>query len=552
MSEKEKNNWEELKKKLEERGYLGAEKTGFFIKFTLDPFSYFASLLRLSFLFSVISSFLISFVFFSGISILQKKFLPVLLIYFFPLFFILFFGIIPLSNLIYRIKPIKNPFLFSVYTAFIISTLCSFLVFYNFKNFLPEKFRYFSIFLLIFLFFLIFYPPFKALSFLSWREIPLNFPFRAKKIIFLIFISVFGILIFFAFKENKIEEISVPISKNFNKLAFIGFDGFPRSEKLLEEFGISPILKESLVFELNLKEKINPPIFWTEVSTGFKSIENGFLNLKVYKLPFIKNEIYPLPLAFIFEKFGIAKESISVKGSRKKRTFWEISSYFGRHTISLNWWTSWEPIDPSGELISNIYFIKILKKEKSKEYKFLNEFDFEVKEGPFGFLWNQAVFEATKKYFKNQDLFTAYFPGLDVQMEEIKKGEIEKIMENSKFIEENLKILKDLIDFFKDKNYKILFLSYSARMKEVWGWGFLYPNLKNLKLNEKISHLSIAPTILKALNLPLSEKFSFKPIPLPFNESMEYYIKDYPAPERKFYPGTKVPFEELKSLGYLK
>ncbi|MEJ5166854.1 MAG: hypothetical protein WHV67_07480, partial [Thermoanaerobaculia bacterium] len=148
-------------------------------------------------------------------------------------------------------------------------------------------------------------------------------------------------------------------------------------------------------------------------------------------------------------------------------------------------------------------------------------------------------------------LVAIYYPGIDVQMEEIKKGNPENIFENSRYLEENFKIIKESLQFLKNKNYKILFISYSGRMKEVWGWGFIYPDERKIKKLEGVSVYSLSPTILKILNLPLSKKFSQKPLPLPFEAFEPKYIEDYPPARGEKNLFSPPPLEELKSLGYI-
>lgn len=552
MSKEEKINWEEFKKKLEEKGYLETEKRSFFFKFSLKSFSFPGSLLRLSFLFSFLSSFIISLIITIAISFLQKKAIVLLFLYYFPIFFLIFFGIIPVANFLLRTKHIKNPSLFSFNSSIILSLFCSILLLLNFGFFIQKNLRFSLFFISIALFFLIFFPPFRVLSLLSWKEIP---QINLKKIytLTLLFFIILGFSGFLSLLiKQKPPTEKVPVESKFNKLAVIGVDGIPFKEDFLEEIKINEILESSMAFKLKVKDYKNPPIFWTEISTGFPPEINGLLNLKTYKLPLIKENIYPLPLSFLLQKISLAEESISTRGVRKKRTFWEISSLYGRHTISLNWWASWEPLEESGELISNMYFIKALSGEKGKEYQLLEPLDFENQDLPAGYKWNWLVYETMKEKVKDQALVCLYYPGIDVQMEEIRKGNMEILLENVKYLQENFKIIKNSIDFFKEKNYKILFISYSGRSKEIWGWGFLYPNLKNLKFQEEISIYSIAPTILKILNLPISKKFYQKNIELPFESGENYYINDYPPLEKKpstFYPP---PLEELKSLGYLK
>lgn len=552
MSEKEKIKWEEFKKKLEEKGYLDAERGGLFFKFSLKSLSFIGSILRLSFLFSILSSFIISLLITIAISFIYKKAIPPLFIFYFLIFFILFFGIIPITNLIIRVKPIKNPSLFSFYSSLILSIFCSFLILINFGNFIQKSLRFSSFFIGIAIFFLTFFPLFKVLSLLTWKEIPLKI---FKKIyistfLILVIFSLLG-LILFSKKSRQERTKNIPIPHNFEKIAFIGVDCFPNSENLFEEISLKKIIDSSMVFKLKIKEYKNPPIFWTEISTGFPSNINGFLSLKTYKLPLIKENLYPLPLSFFFEKLGIAKETIKTSGVRKKRTFWEISSLYYRYSLSLNWWASWEPIEPSGELISNLYFIKLLKGEKGNEYKLVEPPDLSSEELPIGYKWNKYVFEVLNKKLKDQALITVYFPGLDVQIEDMKNKTPDILLENSKYIYDNFKIIKDTIEILIEKNYKIIFVSYSGRNKEFWGWGFIYPNLKKLKLEKEVSIYSITPTILKILNLPISLKFQEKPISIPFDLFEEFYIDDYPPFEKKISTFSHPPLEELKSLGYL-
>lgn len=551
MSKEEKISWEEFKKKLEEKGYLEAEKGSFFFNFSLKSLSFPGSLLRLSTLFSFLSSFVLSLIITLAISYFQKKFLPLLFLYYFPIFFILFFGIIPLANFFMRIRHIKSPSLFSFNSGIVLSLFCSILLFLNFGNLLPKNIRFSLFFISIALFFLIFFPAFRVLSLLSWREIPYK---KLKKIhiytiLILIILSFFGLFLFFSKKDHYQEKVA--IQPEHHKLAVLAIDGLPLKENFLEEISLKEILENSFVFEMKIEEYKSPPVFWTEVSTGFPPEANGLLNLKSYKLPLIKKNIYPLPLSFFLEKISLAKESLSTSGARKKRTFWEISSLYGRHTISLNWWASWEPLEESGELISNLYYIKALNGEKGREYKLIEPIEIKNENLPRGYKWNKIVFDTLLEKVKDQDLVSIYYPGIDVQMEEIKKGDPENIFENSKYLEENLKIIKKSLEFLKEKNYKILFLSYSGRMKEVWGWGFLYPNEKNMKKIEGVSIHSISPTILKILNLPLSKKFPQKPLSLPFEEFEPQYIEDYPPAreEKTFF--SPPPLEELKSLGYI-
>jgi hypothetical protein len=386
---------------------------------------------------------------------------------------------------------------------------------------------------------------------LSWKELPLN---KLKKIhiftfLVLLFFSLLGFLALFIEKEEK--YFSHPISSEYNKLAVISVDGFPFDKKFFKEISLDEIIEKSMVFKLKIKEYKNPPIFWTEISTGFPPEVNGFLNLKTYKLKLIKNDIYPLPLSFILEKLKIAKESISTSGIRKKRTFWEISSFFGRYTISLNWWASWQPLDKSCEIISNLYFIKALKGEKGDEIQLVEKLNLMNENIPKGLEWNKLVFKALKEKINNYALISVYFPGIDVQMEEMKKGNQIEVLENSKYLEENFKIIKSSVDFLIEKNYKIIFISYSGRDRKFWGWGFIYPNLKNMKSQENVSPYSITPTILKILNLPISKKFPSKPISVPFDTFEEFYINDYPPIEVEKKSFSSPPLEELKSLGYL-
>lgn len=552
MSEKEKIKWEEFKKKLEEKGYLDAEKGGLFFKFSLKSLSFIGSILRLSFLFSILSSFIISVLITIAISFLQKKPIPFLFIFYFPVFFLLFFGIIPITNLIIRVKPIKNPSLFSFYSSLILSIFCSFLLTLNFGNFIQKNLRFSSFFIGIAIFFLIFFPPFKVLSLLTWKEIPIKI-FKKIYLFTLLTLVIFSLLglILFLKKSGKDNIKNIPIPHNFEKIAFIGVDCFPISENLFEEISLKNIIDSSMVFKLKIKEYKNPPIFWTEISTGFPSNINGFLSLKTYKLPLVKENVYPLPLAFFFEKFGIAKETITTSGVRKKRTFWEISSLYFRYSLSLNWWASWEPIEPSSELISNLYFIKLLKGEEGDEYKLIIPPEVSFEELPTGYKWNKYVFEVLNKKLKDQALITVYFPGLDVQIEDMKNKTADILLENSKYIYDNFKIIKDTIKILIEKNYKIIFISYSGRNKDLWGWGFIYPNIKKLKMEKEVSVYSITPTILKILNLPISLKFEERPIPVPFDLFEEYYIDDYPPFEKKIFTFSHPPLEELKSLGYL-
>lgn len=551
MSGKEKINWEEFKKKLEEMGYLETEKKSFFFKFSFKSLSFLGSLLRLSFLFSIISSFVISGIITIAISYVQKKPIPIIFLYYFPLFFIIFFGIILFINLIARVKPFKSPSLFAFYSSLILSIFCGLLIFINFNFLISKSFRFSSFFILIAFFFTIFFSPFKILSLLSWKEIPYK---KFKKIylftfLILLVLSLTG-LTFLFFKKTPEVQKNIAISSEYEKISVIGVDGLPQSEKIFKEIGLEETIKNSRIFNLKIKEYKSPPIFWTEVSTGFPPEINGFLNLKTYKLPLIKENIYPLPLSFIFEDSGIAKESISTSGVRKKRTFWEISSLFGRYALSLNWWASWEPLEQC-ELISNLYFIKSLKGEKGKEYKLLEPVDFENLDIPDGLKWNKFVFEALKKKINNQALITIYLPGLDVQIEDAKKGDHNAFFENSKYISENFKIIKDTIFFLIEKNYKIIFISYSGRNPKPWGWGFVYPDEKKLKIKEEISIYSLTPSILKILNLPISEKFPEKPFSIPFDTKEETYIRDYPPVEERGILISRPPIEELKSLGYL-
>ncbi len=551
MSEKEKTKWEEFKKTLEKKGYFEPEKSNIFFKFSIKALSLIGSLFRLSFLFSLFSSFIMSGLITIIISFLQKKILILVFFYYFPLLFFLFFWIIPLFNLILQIKPVKNPSLFSFYSSLILSIFCALSIFGSFGFFLSEKLRISLIFLEISLLFLIFYPPFKVLSFLSWKEIP---TLKIRRVYYLTFIVLLGIslLVFFIYsKEEKIENLKIPISPVYKPLAVLAVDGLPFSKEIFKGAEIEKFFQNSLIFNLKLDKFKSPPVFWTEISTGFPPEINGFLNLKTYKLPFIKEDIYPLPLSFFFEKLKISKESISTMGGRKKRTFWEVSSLYGRYTLSLNWWASWQPLEQSVELISNLYFIKELKGEKGIEYNLLNPKEFEKNETPTGFKWNKFVFDSLKYHFKKQALITLYYPGLDVQMEEIKRGGLKEALENFEYLKENLDILKSTLNFFEENKYKIILISYSGRSEDNWAWGFIYPKERNIKIEEVVSKYSIFPTILKILNLPISLKFKEKPLPLPFETPESIYIRDYPSIKEKKPIITSPPLEELKSLGYL-
>ncbi len=551
MSEKEKINWEEFRKKLEEKGYLEPGKKSFFINFSLKSLSFFQSLLRLSFLFSILSSFVISLIITIAISFFQKKAIPVLFIYYFPIFFILFFGIIPLTSLILRIKHFKSPSLFSLYSSLILAIFCSLLIQINFSFFIQKNLRISSFFLMTAIFFVIFFKPFKILSLLSWKEIPFNKLRRINlfALSVLLLFSILGSIAIFLKSEKEFEPIAV--KSNYNKLAVIAVDVFPLNNKLFEEISLKDKIEKSMIFKLKIKEYKDPPIFWTEISTGFPPEENGFLSLKTYKLPFIEKDLYPLPLSFILEKLKIAKESISTSGVRKKRSFWEISSLFGRHSLSLNWWASWQPLENSCQVISNLYFIKALKGEKGNEYQIIEPIDLKKENLPKGFQWNKFVFDTLKERIKDYSLITIYFPGIDVQVEEMKKENVFNFFENSKYIEENFQIIKNTIELLIERNFKIIFISYSGRNKDLWGWGFLYPNQKNMEVQENISPYSITPTILKILNLPISKKFPEKPIQIPFETFEEYYIEDYQPIEREKSQISPPPLEELKSLGYL-
>lgn len=551
MSEKEKINWEEFKKKLEEKGYLEPGKKSFFINFSLKSLSFFQSLLRLSFLFSILSSFVISLIITIAISYFQKKAMPILFIFYFPIFFILFFGIIPLTSLILRIRHFKSPSLFSFYSSLILAIFCSFLIQINFNFFIQKNLRLSSFFLMTAIFFIIFFKPFKILSLLSWKEMPFN---KLKKInlftlFVLLFLSISGAIVIFLKKEKDFKPVAV--QSNYSKLAVIAVDAFPLNYKLFEEISLKDKIEESMIFKLKIKEYKSPPIFWTEVSTGFPPEENGFLSLKTYKLPFIEKDIYPLPLSFILEKMKLAKESISTSGVRKRRSFWEISSLFGRFSLSLNWWASYQPLENSCEVISNLYFIRALKGEKGNEYQLIEPIDLKNENLPKGYQWNKFVFDTLKENIKDYSLITIYFPGIDVQVEEMKKENVFYFFENSKYIEKNFQIIKNAIELLIDKGFKIIFISYSGRNKDLWGWGFIYPNQKNMKIKEYISPYSITPTILKILNLPISKKFPEKPIQIPFETFEEYYMEDYQPLKKEKTQISPPPLEELKSLGYL-
>jgi hypothetical protein len=550
------SNWDDFRKELQEKGYLEHGKPGFFLRLGLASITPGRSLLRLGLLSSLMIAFLLSLALTILLSLSQRIPLPQIALYYLPLLFVFALAAYGLLTAVFRLHPLKNPTRSALFFALITAVLSSFLLFKPFHFYLPERVRPFLLILEIALLTLILFPPLKALAFISWREPDfIRYRTPVKVLLALLAVLALGSLIYVFLPATMPAAVQrFPLEPLDKPLAVIAVDGLSDIPDAPYLPGLADLKRQGLRIPLEAGEVMSPAVFWTQVATGFDAEVNGIVSLQAWRLPLISRNLYPLPLAGIFEAVGLARETLASTAERVKPAFWELASWAGRPSACVNWWSSWPPKDPNAAVVSNLFLIQRLKGKTGTECQPIDLCKAPARPAgdvTEGARWDDLSRGYVRRVSANKDLVTAYFPGLDVDLYNSKTLDLKTSLELGPSLRANLAGLDLLLLQLEQQGRRVLLISSSGRQEKPWAWAAFYPKEKKISAPKSARPEDLFPTILKALRLPVPQNIKGHVIPVPWDLPDVSPIPAYPDLAIKSPTSGHPPIEELRSLGYL-
>lgn len=562
------SNWEDFKKELLEKGYLEQRRPGFFLRLGLGSLTPSGSVLRLGILSAALTSALLSLGVTVLVSLTQKTFVPQAFVYYLlPLFLAALAAFVVLTA-VFRFHPLRNPTGSALLFSFLAAVPASFILFRPFHLFLPERLGPLLLFVEIALTASLLFPPLRALAFITWREPDLGryrAPVRVLAVALVLLCA--GSLIYFVLPRrgpSPADRVALdPLSK---PLAVIAVDGLdldalvPPGELSWRPLEALPTLKsvimEGATVPLTLEDAQSPPVFWTQVATGFPPDKNGIVSLAAWRLRGIGRNLYPLPLAGLFHAVGLADETLASTAERKKPAFWELASWAGRSSVCVNWWSSWPPKDPNVGVVSNLYLIQRLKGKDAVEYQHAEVIGRPVDEtighrqleGP---RWDELAFQHLRELLPGSALATAYFPGLDVDLYNLRRADLMDGIVLSSSLIADLGNINQVLDRMTKEGFRILLIASTGRREEQKAWAVFYPVEGKAAAPAGAGPEDLFPTILHALGMPLPQNIRGRSIAVPWDLPAPKSIPAYPGLEAEPAATTRPPVEELRSLGYL-
>lgn len=562
------SNWDDFKKELQEKGYLEQRRPGFFLRLGLGSLTPSGSILRLGLLSSSLIAGLLSLGVTGLVSLAQKALLPQIFPYYLLPLFLAALAAFVLLTAVFRFHPLRDPTRSALLFAFLAAVPASFLLFKPFHLFLPQRLGPLLLVLEIALTALVLFPPLKALAFITWREPDLGRHQTPVKILaaLLALVTAGGLLYWLhpdrgpsAFGRVALDPISQP-------LAVLAVDGLdldalaPSDEFPWRPLDALPVLKavitEGATVPLTLGGVQSPPVFWTRVATGFPPDENGIVSLAAWRLRGIDRNLYPLPLAGFFHALGLAQETLASTAERKKPAFWELASWAGRSSVCVNWWSSWPPKDPHVGVVSNLYLVQRLKGKEAMERQHAEVIgrpsDEHIGRWPSeGPRWDDLAFQHLQELLPGSALATAYFPGLDVDLYNLRHAGLMDGIVLSAGLVAGLGNINQALDRMTREGFRILLIASTGRREEPKAWAVFYPVEGKADARANAGPEDLFPTILHALGMPVPQNIRGRSISVPWDLPVPKSIPAYPDLEAEPAATTRPPIEELRSLGYI-
>lgn len=334
---------------------------------------------------------------------------------------------------------------------------------------------------------------------------------------------------------------------------------------------------------------------WTTIATGLPPSEHGVEALELRRVTGLRGMVAvqrAAPIAAATDLLRLTTPTVGAGVTRRAPAFWEVAAAAGMKTLALNWWASWPALPSDGAVLTERAVLRLDaggtlegEIEPASLYEALRPRWPHIKArarewtgGPAGGS-DHPLDQAMRQYAlvdaeqvaladavatEDLDLLTVYLPGLDIAGFEVfgggsvsgTPGEVARRVQAQRH---SYLVLERLLDLLDRPNRVMVLLALPGRSAATADGAFVVgPGTAD---RQEVRDVDVAPTLLHALGLPVSERLAGTPrpamLPPPAAGRSVRHVAFY-APRRPA-AGSVAPDagledemrERLRSLGYV-